>query len=110
MKELLFRAWDTENNEYFMEGNALDLDYSLEQGCLLFDNDAAYATKGLILEQYTGADDITGKKAYHHDHVKSKHYDGIGEVVWYGHGWVVKVDGTLFSLSYEFTIVGHKTF
>jgi len=58
--------------------------------------------------QSTGRMDKTAKESYRGDRIKSRHYDGIGEIVWRGNGWVVKVKGDtlLYSLNYEFTIIG----
>ncbi len=61
--------------------------------------------------QSTGRNDTHGVEAFGGDKVKSKHYDGIGTVTWWGNGWAVVVEGDSlkYSLCYEFEIIGNTT-
>ncbi len=64
----------------------------------------------LVVEFYTGFNDKDGVESYHHDLVKSKHYEGIGEIIWTGTGWAVQVkgDNVFYALRFEFIIVGNR--
>lgn len=65
MREIKFRAWDKDNKEW-----CDDFCIELSTGRLLCDHGTTLYVQEIILEQYTGLKDSTGKEMYEGDIVE----------------------------------------
>ncbi len=111
-----YRAWDDDCEVmYYSDKEYDDCHFGFHEGVVVawlretepqtLNEPAHDYGKPIDVEEHTGRKDLTGKDAYQHDIVKSKHY-GTGKIVWLGDGWVVTGDNMGYSLSYDFTIIG----
>lgn len=64
-----YKAWDKTNNEWFMNGDAFDLDFSGSYGDFFFDNDHPCNMRDVDLEwvQFAGLTDKNGVEIYYDD-------------------------------------------
>lgn len=88
MREIKFRAWDKTNNEWYMDGDKFDLNYSGGYGDFYFDNDHPCNMRDveLVWEQSTGLCDEAGKDL---DWWEGDIFDHLGHryvIEWYDGG------------------------
>jgi len=78
-REIKFSAWDKTNNEWFMEGQPFDLNFSGSYGDFFFDNDHPCNMRDVELEwlQFTGLHDKNGKEIYEGDIIEFLTNEGI---------------------------------
>ncbi len=105
-REIKFRVWDKVNKKMITYETMCACPDITLNGVLISHDKQSNVSYQYDLMQYTGLKDKNGTKAYHHDIVKSKDYDGTGQIVWLSNGWAVMVEGFSYSLNYEFTIIG----
>jgi hypothetical protein len=68
MRPIKFKAWDKTNNEWFMDGDSFDLNFSGSYGDFYFDNDHPTNMQNFELEwvEFTGLK-VDGKDLYEGD-------------------------------------------
>jgi len=103
-----FKAWDVINNEWYMDGDAFNLDFSGSYGNFYFDNDHPRNMRDVKLQwiQSVGFVDMKGKEIYQKDYLKIhskgkfiiRMVDWIPELAKFGWGGAV-AGGTPHSFS-----------
>lgn len=90
MREIKYRAWDTENKEFIYEAQATYDNACTGLGSLHHESfQEVLEDNSLIVEQYTGLKDQNGKEVYEGDIL----LDGVGEPC---EPWVVKFEDGKF--------------
>lgn len=88
MREVRFRAWDKTNNEWYMNGDTFDLNYSGGYGDFFFDNDHPCNMRDVELEweQSTGLCDKNGEDLDWWEGDIFDHLGHKGLIEWYEGG------------------------